>query len=543
MAKKSAESEGRAQGQGEEGQRRRRQGGADERGASAPARSCPARTTTRELKKLHVELVKLQQWVVHKGLKVCIVFEGRDGAGKGGTIKAITERVSPRVFRVIALPAPTEREKSQMYAQRYLPHLPAAGEVVIFDRSWYNRAGVERVMGFCTEEQAQGFLKMVPLFEKLMVKSGIILLKYWLEVSPEEQTRRLEARIDDGRKIWKLSPMDVKSYDSLGRLHEGARRDVRGDRHLVGAVVRRALGGQEARAPQRHQPPAHARSVQGAAAREGEAAEAQGARATAGRFGQDHSREVLTPASPGGRPRGAVAGREPRATCRRRRWANFSAMTRWSETLRNGLAVTIRPLRPDDRDRIAAAVRQLDRESIYTRLFSYRTELTEAGLDRIMRFDPASEAALLVTIGAGEDETVIGVRPLHRSGSDEGERTAEIAFMVEEDYHGLGIAGRLLRHLAEIARDKGIAAFEAEVLAENKSMLAVFARSGLPMQKTPRRRRRARDAFAARRARIAAVGAAMHAAAVPPMTKPMRTGAAGRVAHFGGSRGSWPPRD
>ena len=167
----------------------------------------------RELKKLHVELVKLQQWVVAKGLKVCIVFEGRDGAGKGGTIKAITERVSPRVFRVVALPAPTEREKSQMYAQRYMPHFPAAGEVVIFDRSWYNRAGVERVMGFCTDDQAQQFLKMVPLFEQLMVKSGIILLKYWLEVSPEEQTRRLAARIDDGRKTWKLSPMDVKSYD------------------------------------------------------------------------------------------------------------------------------------------------------------------------------------------------------------------------------------------------------------------------------------------------------------------------------------------
>jgi polyphosphate kinase 2 len=167
----------------------------------------------RELKKLHVELVKLQQWVQEKGLKVCILFEGRDGAGKGGTIKAITERVSPRVFRVIALPAPTEREKSQMYAQRYLPHLPAAGEVVIFDRSWYNRAGVERVMGFCTEQEAQGFLQVVPLFEQLMVKSGIILLKYWLEVSPEEQTRRLESRIDDGRKVWKLSPMDLKSYD------------------------------------------------------------------------------------------------------------------------------------------------------------------------------------------------------------------------------------------------------------------------------------------------------------------------------------------
>jgi polyphosphate kinase len=174
----------------------------------------------KQLEKLHVELVKLQQWVIHKGLKVCIIFEGRDGAGKGGTIKALTERVSPRVFRVIALPAPTEREKSQMYVQRYLPHLPAAGEVVIFDRSWYNRAGVERVMGFCTEEQAQKFLKAVPLVEKAIVESGVILLKYWLEVSPEEQTRRLESRIHDGRKLWKLSPMDLKSYS---RWHDYSR--------------------------------------------------------------------------------------------------------------------------------------------------------------------------------------------------------------------------------------------------------------------------------------------------------------------------------
>ncbi len=166
----------------------------------------------RELKKLHVELVKLQEWVKHKGLKVCIVFEGRDGAGKGGTIKAITERVSPRVFRVIALPAPTEREKSQMYLQRFMPHFPAAGEVVIFDRSWYNRAGVERVMGFCAEDHVRRFLELAPMFEKLMVESGIILLKYWMEVSEEEQTRRLESRIDDGRKIWKLSPMDLESY-------------------------------------------------------------------------------------------------------------------------------------------------------------------------------------------------------------------------------------------------------------------------------------------------------------------------------------------
>ena len=166
----------------------------------------------RELARLHVELVKLQEWTKNTGAKICIVFEGRDGAGKGGTIKAITERVSPRVFRVIALPSPTEREKSQMYVQRYIPHLPAASEIVIFDRSWYNRAGVERVMGFCTEEQVKWFLKAAPAVEKAVVESGVILLKYWLEVSPEEQTRRLEARIEDGRKIWKLSGMDLLSY-------------------------------------------------------------------------------------------------------------------------------------------------------------------------------------------------------------------------------------------------------------------------------------------------------------------------------------------
>jgi polyphosphate kinase 2 len=167
----------------------------------------------KELRRLHVELVKLQQWVVAKGLKVCIVFEGRDGAGKGGTIKAITERVSPRVFRVVALPAPTDKEKSQLYFQRYVPHLPSAGEIVIFDRSWYNRAGVERVMGFCTEEQVEKFLDGTPLMEKAMVDAGTILLKYWLEVTPKEQERRLRDRINDGRKTWKLSPMDIKSFN------------------------------------------------------------------------------------------------------------------------------------------------------------------------------------------------------------------------------------------------------------------------------------------------------------------------------------------
>ena len=181
-------------------------------GMLEPGRKLKRKEYERELARLHVELVKLQQWVIQKGLKVCIVFEGRDGAGKGGTIKALTERVSPRIFRVVALAAPTEREKSQMYVQRYISHLPAAGEVVIFDRSWYNRAGIERVMGFCTEEEAKRFLQLTPRVENAIIESGIILLKYWLEVGSEEQTRRLEARIDDGRKIWKLSDMDLKSY-------------------------------------------------------------------------------------------------------------------------------------------------------------------------------------------------------------------------------------------------------------------------------------------------------------------------------------------
>lgn len=166
----------------------------------------------KELARLHVELVQLQEWVKREQKKICILFEGRDGAGKGGVIKAITERVSPRTFRVIALPAPTEREKSQMYVQRYLPHLPAAGEIVIFDRSYYNRAGVERVMGFCTNKQVEAFLSATPKVEQAMVESGMLLLKYWLEVSPDEQTKRLEDRIEDGRKLWKLSEMDLKSY-------------------------------------------------------------------------------------------------------------------------------------------------------------------------------------------------------------------------------------------------------------------------------------------------------------------------------------------
>ena len=180
--------------------------------ADVKAEKLSGKEYEKQLERMHVELVKLQRWVQHKGLKVCVVFEGRDTAGKGGTIKAITERVSPRVYRVVALPAPTEREKSQIYMQRYVRHFPAAGEIVIFDRSWYNRAGVERVMGYASDEQVNRFLEVAPQFEKAMVDSGIVLIKYWLEVSASEQTRRLKSRIGDPRKTWKLTDMDLKSY-------------------------------------------------------------------------------------------------------------------------------------------------------------------------------------------------------------------------------------------------------------------------------------------------------------------------------------------
>jgi polyphosphate kinase len=185
---------------------------AQEEAGAGPPPKMKRKEYEREMRVLHGELVAMQEWVKASGAKICIVFEGRDTAGKGGTIKRITERVSPRVFRVAALPAPTEREKSQMYIQRYLSHFPAAGEVVIFDRSWYNRAGVEPVMGFCTPEETERFLDLVPGVEKAMAGSGILLLKYWLEVSAGEQTRRLESRIHDPRKIWKLSDLDLKSY-------------------------------------------------------------------------------------------------------------------------------------------------------------------------------------------------------------------------------------------------------------------------------------------------------------------------------------------
>jgi polyphosphate kinase 2 len=166
----------------------------------------------KELRKLQTELCRLQDWVVHKGLRVIVLFEGRDAAGKGGTIKAIRERVSPRVFRLIALPAPSDREKTQLHAQRYIQHFPAAGEVVIFDRSWYNRAGVEYVMDFCTKDQYKRFVDLCPEFEAHIVHAGIILIKFWLEVGPEEQHKRFEARIADPMRQWKLSPMDLESY-------------------------------------------------------------------------------------------------------------------------------------------------------------------------------------------------------------------------------------------------------------------------------------------------------------------------------------------
>ena len=170
------------------------------------------RVYEREKKKLQIELLKVQSWVKESGQRIVCIFEGRDAAGKGGTIKRFMEHLNPRGARVVALEKPTETERGQWYFQRYIQNLPTSGEMVFFDRSWYNRAGVERVMGFCTPEQAKRFLEAVPLVERAMVESGIILIKYWLEVSPEEQERRLADRIDDGRKTWKLSPMDVKSF-------------------------------------------------------------------------------------------------------------------------------------------------------------------------------------------------------------------------------------------------------------------------------------------------------------------------------------------
>jgi polyphosphate kinase len=191
-----------------EDRRRGEQGAA---GVNAARKPMKRKDYEEALLELQVELCALQEWVKHKGLRVVVVFEGRDAAGKGGAIKAITERVSPRVFRVVALPAPSDREKSQLYLQRYVPHLPAAGEIVIFDRSWYNRAGVEYVMGFCSEAQHRRFLVLCPEFERVLIDDGIFLVKFWLEVSDQEQERRFQARIKDPLRQWKLSPMDLAS--------------------------------------------------------------------------------------------------------------------------------------------------------------------------------------------------------------------------------------------------------------------------------------------------------------------------------------------
>jgi len=194
----------------------------------------------KELRKLQEELCYLQDWVKHKGARIMVVFEGRDGAGKGGTIRAITERVSPRVFRLVALPAPSDREKSQMYIQRYMSHFPAAGEIVIWDRSWYNRAGVEHVMGFCTKEQYEGFLEHCSIVEGYITRAGIILVKYWLEVSHEEQRRRFQARVEDPLRQWKLSPMDLPSLEKWYEYSRARDRmlDATDSKHASWYIVR-----------------------------------------------------------------------------------------------------------------------------------------------------------------------------------------------------------------------------------------------------------------------------------------------------------------
>lgn len=183
----------------------------EESGRDEQKQKIPNKLYLKELEKLQLELVKLQEWIKKEGLKVVVIFEGRDAAGKGGTIKRITQSLNPRVCRVVALGTPTEREKTQWYFQRYAPHLPAAGEMMLFDRSWYNRAGVERVMGFCTEEEYWEFLRSCPNYERMLIRSGIILVKYWFSVSDKEQERRFQTRIDDPRRRWKLSPMDLES--------------------------------------------------------------------------------------------------------------------------------------------------------------------------------------------------------------------------------------------------------------------------------------------------------------------------------------------
>ena len=239
----------------------------DEAGAEVEARpsgKMKRKEYEREMRILQGELVAMQEWVKTTGARVCVVFEGVDSAGKGGTIRRITERTSPRVFKHIALPAPDARVKSQMYIQRYVAHFPSAGEVVIFDRSWYNRAGVEPVMGYCTPKQTKRFLEMIPQVEKAMVDDGIILIKYFLNVSRDEQTRRLESRIDDPRKVWKLSPTDLKSYSRRYDYLRARDAMLAATSSGVGAVAHRGQQQQEARPAEHHLPPAQPDPLQAA---------------------------------------------------------------------------------------------------------------------------------------------------------------------------------------------------------------------------------------------------------------------------------------
>ena len=228
----------------------------------------------KELRKLQVQLCHLQEWVKEKKLRVIILFEGRDAAGKGGTIKAITEKVSPRVFRVVALPAPSDREKTQMFMQRYMQHFPAGGEIVIFDRSWYNRAGVEYVMGFCTEDEHERFLSLCPQIEKYVVDGGIILIKIWLEVGMDEQERRFRARIDDPVRQWKLSPMDIESYRPMVCILARARPDAQEDELKTRAMADHPFRRQTTRAAELHRASAESHSAQASDPREGQIAEA-----------------------------------------------------------------------------------------------------------------------------------------------------------------------------------------------------------------------------------------------------------------------------
>ena len=249
-----------------------------------------------ELEKLQVELVKLQEWIKHAGLRVAVIFEGRDAAGKGGTIKRVTEHLNPRVVSIAALATPTERERTEWYFQRYVEHLPSAGEMVLFDRSWYNRPGVERVMGFCTEDEVWEFFRTCPEFERMIIRSGIILLKYWFSVSDEEQEKRFQARLKDPLKVWKLSPMDLREPHALGGVLAGQGRDVRLHGHqglsLVGGQRRRqASRAAEHDPPSARPDPLPGRHAQGPEA--GRPAAGQGLRAAADRQPDVRARDVL----------------------------------------------------------------------------------------------------------------------------------------------------------------------------------------------------------------------------------------------------------